>query len=113
MVDYNVIQDPCFVCKAEDALGEPRGTQSHPINCGWKIQNKLDKFLLDTRETMDYVREKRGTEITRINMNPDLYNKINEQLRKTLVPHRMVEFDKAFGIQIVPDENVLEWEYIL
>lgn len=30
---------PCFVCKTEDTLRKPRGTYSHPINCGWKSDN--------------------------------------------------------------------------
>lgn len=38
--DYSKIQYPCFVCKVEDQLGQPRGTQSHPINCGWKIERE-------------------------------------------------------------------------
>ena len=33
---YALTKRPCPVCCAEDALGESRGTQSHPINCGWR-----------------------------------------------------------------------------
>lgn len=33
---YRMTRRPCPVCKAEDILGEKRGTQSHPINCGWR-----------------------------------------------------------------------------
>lgn len=33
---YTLTERPCFVCEAEDSLGEDRGTQSHPINCGWR-----------------------------------------------------------------------------
>jgi len=38
MTDYSRIEDPCFVCEIEDELGEERGTNSHPINCGWKLK---------------------------------------------------------------------------
>ena len=33
---YTLTGRPCFVCECEDELGEARGTQSHPINCGWR-----------------------------------------------------------------------------
>jgi len=33
---YALTGRPCFVCKIEDELHEKRGTQSHPINCGWR-----------------------------------------------------------------------------
>jgi hypothetical protein len=47
--DYSKIQEPCFVCQAEDRLGELRGTQSHPINCGWKvgIESKIRERALE------------------------------------------------------------------
>jgi hypothetical protein len=35
-----VTKDSCFVCDAEDALNEPRGTQSHPIDCNWRIDRE-------------------------------------------------------------------------
>jgi len=38
---YTLIERPCLVCKIEDSLGEKRGTNSHPINCGWRIDNDL------------------------------------------------------------------------
>lgn len=36
---YTLTERPCFVCSIEDKLDEPRGTQSHPINCGWRHDN--------------------------------------------------------------------------
>lgn len=33
---YTLTENPCFVCKIEDDLGEERGTNSHPINCKWR-----------------------------------------------------------------------------
>lgn len=42
---YTLTSRPCFVCKSEDRLGEKRGTQSHPINCGWR----RDAGYLDSR----------------------------------------------------------------
>lgn len=39
----------CFVCDVEDTLGEVRGTQSHPINCGWRLtrETKAHKNTLE------------------------------------------------------------------
>lgn len=39
-MNYRTIEEPCFVCKVEDELGESRGTQSHPINCGWRVKRE-------------------------------------------------------------------------
>lgn len=33
---YSLTERPCPACWCEDELGEPRGTMSHPINCGWR-----------------------------------------------------------------------------
>ena len=33
---YSLTERPCFVCKIEDQLHDPRGSMSHPINCGWR-----------------------------------------------------------------------------
>lgn len=33
---YTLTGRPCFVCKVENDLGQPRGSMSHPINCGWR-----------------------------------------------------------------------------
>lgn len=30
---YTLLTTRCFVCRSEDRLRQPRGTQSHPINC--------------------------------------------------------------------------------
>lgn len=38
---------PCPVCRAEDELGESRGTQSHPINCGWRHDNGMGGSGID------------------------------------------------------------------
>lgn len=43
-MDYAKIEEPCFVCKCEDELGETRGTQSHPINCGWKVKRENEGY---------------------------------------------------------------------
>lgn len=40
MNDYSCIEEPCFVCNIEDELNELRGTQSHPINCGWRLKEE-------------------------------------------------------------------------
>ena len=32
---YTLQTDHCFVCEAEDRMGQKRGTQSHPINCNY------------------------------------------------------------------------------
>ena len=45
MWDYSKIQEPCFVCKVEDELGEERGTQSHPINCGWRVSRENKGYV--------------------------------------------------------------------
>jgi hypothetical protein len=37
---YEITKEPCFVCEAEDYLGEKRGTNSHPINCGWRLREE-------------------------------------------------------------------------
>lgn len=37
---YHLTGRPCFVCRIEDELSEKRGTQSHPINCGWRKDNE-------------------------------------------------------------------------
>ena len=31
---------PCFVCRVEDTLGQVRGTQSHPLNCEWRVREE-------------------------------------------------------------------------
>ncbi len=41
---YRIIEEPCFVCQVEDSLGESRGTQSHPINCGWRIKRENEGY---------------------------------------------------------------------
>jgi protein gp37 len=37
---YSLKTKSCFVCKAEDELKQPRGTQSHPINCVHRLKFK-------------------------------------------------------------------------
>ena len=51
-MEYKTPQYPCFVCRVEDSLGQERGSQSHPINCGWRLQREselreeaLDKII--------------------------------------------------------------------
>lgn len=48
--DYSKIQEPCFVCKAEDELGEERGTQSHPVNCGWRVRREREGYIQTLEE---------------------------------------------------------------
>lgn len=43
-MDYSKIQEPCFVCRVEDKLGQVRGTQSHPITCGWRIKHEHEMY---------------------------------------------------------------------
>jgi hypothetical protein len=46
---YDRVEDPCPVCEVEDALNEQRGTQSHPINCGWRLkeENRIMREALE------------------------------------------------------------------
>lgn len=37
MGPYSKVEEPCFVCQIEDDMGQERGTQSHPFNCGWRV----------------------------------------------------------------------------
>lgn len=37
---YTLTERPCFVCKLEDSGGVLRGEWSHPINCGWRHDQK-------------------------------------------------------------------------
>jgi hypothetical protein len=53
--DYSKIQEPCFVCDCEDALGEERGTQSHPINCGWRVGREKEAFEKALQEIYDLI----------------------------------------------------------
>ena len=46
------LQESCFVCRAEDALGELRGTQSHPINCGWRVKRERDAYMESLEEIL-------------------------------------------------------------
>lgn len=43
-MDYSKIQEPCFVCDVEDGLGEERGSMSHPINCGWRVNRTKEAY---------------------------------------------------------------------
>lgn len=42
-MDYGKLQEPCFICKAEDDMNEPRGSYKHPINCGWRVRTALER----------------------------------------------------------------------
>ena len=42
---YDVVLVPCFVCEVEDELKEERGTQSHPINCGWRRERERAGYV--------------------------------------------------------------------
>lgn len=55
---YSKIEEPCFVCEVEDKLNEERGTQSHPINCGWRVKREKAGYEAGLREIMKLSREK-------------------------------------------------------
>lgn len=44
---YTLTARPCFVCKIEDSLHEKRGTNSHPINCGWRHDSDGGSWGID------------------------------------------------------------------
>jgi len=57
---YDKIEEPCFVCECEDKLGEERGTQSHPINCGWRVKRENEGYRKGLDEIIEMCRNSKG-----------------------------------------------------
>jgi len=72
MRPYSKIEEPCFVCEVEDKLGEERGTQSHPINCGWRVKRENEGY----RKGLDEIIKLCWT--PQDNVSKDLIEKIRE-----------------------------------
>lgn len=62
-MDYKKVNEPCFVCEIEDNLGEARGTQSHPTNCGWRVKRENKGYKNALNEIMKLCKSHDGMSV--------------------------------------------------